>query len=107
MHELDTVPTHGNRAWRGYGASFAGDFFDVARPLFRYADVDAAPQKPGVLSRFAFWRGETTARKAEQFRIQVAGFEAGSRVQVLTGAGAADRSETAARILTVLFEQLR
>lgn len=43
--QLDTVPTHGNRAWRGYGASFAGDFFDVARPLFRYADVDVRPDE--------------------------------------------------------------
>jgi len=43
--QLDTVPTHGNRAWRGYGASLSGDFFDVARPLFRYADVDVRPDE--------------------------------------------------------------
>jgi len=38
--QLDTIQTHGNRAWRSYGSSLAGDFFDVARPFFRYADVD-------------------------------------------------------------------
>ena len=43
--QLDTVPTHGNRPWRGYGSSFTGDFFDVARPLFRYADVDVRPDE--------------------------------------------------------------
>ena len=43
--QLDTVPTHGNRAWRGYGSSLTGDFFDVARPLFRYADVDVRPDE--------------------------------------------------------------
>ncbi|MGB8054234.1 MAG: SWIM zinc finger family protein, partial [Azonexus sp.] len=42
---LDTIPTHGNRAWRGYAGSFAGDFFDVARPVFRYADVDVRPDE--------------------------------------------------------------
>jgi hypothetical protein len=42
---LDTVPTHGNRAWRGYGSSFTGDFFDLARPVFRYADVDIRPDE--------------------------------------------------------------
>jgi outer membrane protein assembly factor BamC len=103
-----------DRAWRRVGLAldrlgFSRDDQDRSKGLFfvRYADVDAAPQKPGMLSRLAFWRTETTARKAEQFRIQVAGFEAGSRIQVLTGAGTADRSETAARILKVLFEQLR
>ena len=34
--------THGNRAWRGYASSLTGDV-DVARPLFRYADVDVRP----------------------------------------------------------------
>ncbi len=42
---LDTIPTHGNRAWRGYAGSYAGDFFDVARPVFRYADVDVRPDE--------------------------------------------------------------
>jgi len=41
--QLDTIATHGNRAWRGYASSLTGDAFDVARPLFRYADVDVRP----------------------------------------------------------------
>jgi len=42
---VDTIATHGNRAWRGYGSNLAGDFFDVARPVFRYADVDVRPDE--------------------------------------------------------------
>jgi superfamily II DNA or RNA helicase len=41
--QLDTITTHGNRAWRGYASSLTGDAFDFARPLFRYADVDVRP----------------------------------------------------------------
>ncbi len=41
--QIDTIATHGNRAWRGYASSLTGDAFDVARPLFRYADVDVRP----------------------------------------------------------------
>ena len=43
--QLDTVQTHGNRAWRGYASSLTGDAFDIAQPLFRYADVDVRPSE--------------------------------------------------------------
>jgi superfamily II DNA or RNA helicase len=43
--QLDSVPIHGNRAWRGYAANGAGEQFDVARPVFRYADVDIRPDE--------------------------------------------------------------
>jgi outer membrane protein assembly factor BamC len=104
-----------DRAWRRVGLAldrvgFTVEDRDRSRGLYfvRYADTDAAPQKEGYLSRFAFWRGDAaTPRKAEQFRILVAGAEEGSRVQVLNRDGGSDGSETAQRILVVLLEQLR
>lgn len=106
-----------DRAWRRVGLAldrvgFTVEDRDRSKGLYfvRYADTDAAPDKgdTGVLSRLAFWRaGGSGGKKAEQFRIQVADTATGSRVQVLDSAGAADRSETAQRILTVLLEQLR
>jgi len=44
--QLDTLPTHGNRPWRGYAGSLGGDFFDVGKPIFRYADVEVRPDEP-------------------------------------------------------------
>jgi superfamily II DNA or RNA helicase len=41
--QLETVHTHGSRAWRGYPQSFSGGPFDVARVVFRYADADIRP----------------------------------------------------------------
>jgi superfamily II DNA or RNA helicase len=40
---LQTLHTHGNRAWRDYDASYGGGAFDVALPIFRYADIDIKP----------------------------------------------------------------
>ncbi|HMW56419.1 MAG TPA: DEAD/DEAH box helicase [Accumulibacter sp.] len=40
---LQTLKTHGNRSWREYPANYGGGLFDVALPVFRYADVDVIP----------------------------------------------------------------
>jgi len=40
---LETLSTHGNRAWRDYLASYGGGPFDIALPVFRYADVELRP----------------------------------------------------------------
>ena len=42
---LDTLHTHGQRGWRNYPANFVGGPFDVARVIFRYADVDIRPEE--------------------------------------------------------------
>ncbi|MES2772122.1 MAG: DEAD/DEAH box helicase [Pseudomonadota bacterium] len=42
---LQTLHTHGNRAWRNYNASYSGGFFDVVFPSFRYADIDIRPSE--------------------------------------------------------------
>jgi outer membrane protein assembly factor BamC len=104
-----------DRAWRRVGLAldrvgFTVEDRDRSKGLYfvRYADTDAAGQKPGTLSRLAFWRGDAaSAKKAEQFRILVVDADNGSRVQVLNREGGTDRSETAQRILAVLLEQLR
>ncbi len=78
--QLDTLPTHGNRAWRGYGTSMAGGFFDVARPVFRYADVDVRPDEAHEFVTLP--EGETVhlkrrpeAEKAAFLALTAAGFE--------------------------------
>lgn len=43
--QLETLHTHGQRAWRGYPQSFNGGPFDVARVVFRYADADIRPEE--------------------------------------------------------------
>ncbi len=43
--QLDTLHTHGYRAWRGYPQSFNGGPFDVARVVFRYADAEIRPSE--------------------------------------------------------------
>ncbi|HXE38547.1 MAG TPA: helicase, partial [Azonexus sp.] len=43
--QLETLHTHGQRAWRGYPQSFNGGPFDVARVIFRYADADIRPEE--------------------------------------------------------------
>jgi hypothetical protein len=40
---LQTLGTHGNRSWREYLVSYGGGPFDVALPVFRYADVEVIP----------------------------------------------------------------
>ncbi|MCE1182390.1 MAG: DEAD/DEAH box helicase [Rhodocyclales bacterium] len=42
---LETLHTHGYRAWRDYPVNFSGGDFDVARVIFRYADVDIRPDE--------------------------------------------------------------
>ncbi|WP_291992277.1 DEAD/DEAH box helicase [Candidatus Accumulibacter sp. ACC003] len=40
---LQTLHTHGNRSWREYLSNFGGGPFDVALPVFRYAEVEVRP----------------------------------------------------------------
>jgi superfamily II DNA or RNA helicase len=43
--QLETLHTHGQRAWRNYPGSFTGGLFDVAKVIFRYADADIRPEE--------------------------------------------------------------
>src|SRR5574343_2011274 len=43
--QLETLHTHGHRAWRGYPQNFAGGEFDVAKVVFRYGDAEIRPEE--------------------------------------------------------------
>ena len=41
---LQTLNTHGNRAWHEYAVSYTGGPFDVVLPVFRYQDAELKPE---------------------------------------------------------------
>jgi len=43
--QLETLHTHGHRAWRNYPQNFGGGEFDVAKVIFRYGDADIRPEE--------------------------------------------------------------
>ncbi|MFZ2971585.1 MAG: DEAD/DEAH box helicase [Ferribacterium limneticum] len=43
--QLETLHTHGQRAWRSYPQNFGGGPFDVAKVIFRYGDADVRPEE--------------------------------------------------------------
>ena len=43
--QLETLHTHGHRAWRGYPQNFGGGPFDVAKVVFRYGDAEVRPEE--------------------------------------------------------------
>lgn len=106
-----------DRAWRRVGLAldrvgFTVEDRDRSKGLYfvRYVDPDAdnASKQGGLLSKLAFWRGSGDAKaRNEQFRILVKDADATTEVNVLDKEGKVDRSPTANRILSLLFEQLR
>ncbi len=108
-----------DRAWRRVGLAldrvgFTVEDRDRQKGLYyvRYADPEAEMEKkdrdkPGLLSRLAFWRSSDPKVKAEQYRVLVKPATGASEVQVLNKDGATESSQTARRILTLLHEQLK
>jgi outer membrane protein assembly factor BamC len=105
-----------DRAWRRVGLSldrlgFSVQDVDRAAGLYyiRYLNPPApSKDETGFLDRLAFWKKDSNAGgKPEDYRVAVAGAEAGTQVTVLSSDGKADKSEAAARMLTVLQEDLR
>ena len=43
--QLETLHTHGHRAWRSYPQNFGGGPFDVAKVIFRYGDAEVRPEE--------------------------------------------------------------
>ncbi|MFZ2855139.1 MAG: DEAD/DEAH box helicase [Rhodocyclaceae bacterium] len=60
---LQTLQTHGNRNWRDYGANYAGGPFDLALPVFRYADAEI---KAGDAREFSTLPDGETVRVVRQ-----------------------------------------
>jgi len=109
-----------DRAWRRVGLAldrvgFTVEDRDRSKGLYfvRYVDPDAdakSKQPTGMLSKLAFWRSTPDPKdRNAQFRIAVkdGGSTASSEVNVLNKEGQPERSETANRILSLLYEQLK
>jgi outer membrane protein assembly factor BamC len=106
-----------DRAWRRVGLAldrvgFTVEDRDRSKGLYfvRYIDPQIDNKNPeskgGFLSRLKFWGG-SDPKKAEQFRIQVREADPGAQVNVLNKEGGQENSDTAKRILSLLYEQLK
>jgi outer membrane protein assembly factor BamC len=102
-----------DRAWRRVGLSldrlgFAVQDRDRSSGLYyvKYLNPENDAKKPGLLSRLAFWESDAP-KKAADYRIVVADAKTGTDVKVEGADGKPEKSDAAARILTVLQEDLK
>ena len=108
-----------DRAWRRVGLAldrvgFTVEDRDRSKGYYfvRYVDpkIDGqsgTEKEKGFLSKLAFWRSDSSAIKAEKYRVLVKQAGTISQVQVLNKDGQQDNSETGRRILSLLHEQLK
>jgi outer membrane protein assembly factor BamC len=108
-----------DRAWRRVGLAldrvgFTVEDRDRSKGLYfvRYVDPDADARSKqasgGLLSKFVFWRSDPDPKdRKAQYRISVKDVAAGAEVNVLDKEGKVERSDTANRILSLLYEQLK
>ena len=107
-----------DRAWRRTGLAldrvgFTVEDRDRSRGIYyvRYIDPEIdieKSEKPGFLSKLAFWRGsDKDKKKNEQFQINVAETGDESKITLLAKDGTADKSATASKILNLLYDQLK
>jgi len=106
-----------DRAWRRVGLAldrvgFTVEDRDRSKGLYfvRYIDPEIdnkSADNKGFLSKFKFWGSDDSQKQKEQYRVLVK--EAGERseVNVLNKEGAREQSQTANRILSLLYEQLK
>jgi outer membrane protein assembly factor BamC len=105
-----------DRAWRRVGLAldrvgFTVEDRDRSKGVYyvRYIDPDAdnkTADSKGWFSRLKFWGGNDK-QKNEQYRVMVKDEGERAQVNVLTKEGAAERSATANRILSLLYDQLK
>jgi outer membrane protein assembly factor BamC len=111
-----TLEDQFDRAWRRVGLAldrvgFTVEDRDRSQGLYfvRYIDPqidNKTAEKPGLLSRLKFWGDDKP--KLDQFRIQIKDdTRNGSNVNVLAKDGKQETSETAGKILTLLYDQLK
>jgi outer membrane protein assembly factor BamC len=104
-----------DRAWRRVGLAldrvgFTVEDRDRSQGMYfvRYVNpADEEKSSPGLLSKLKFWGGDEKIANAAQYRIEVTGDGTGSTVTVLNKDGRAERSESAGRIVALLYEQLK
>jgi outer membrane protein assembly factor BamC len=105
-----------DRAWRRVGLAldrvgFTVEDRDRAKGVYyvRYIDPEGSKgaDSGGFLSKLKFWESDKP-KPAEQFRIEVKDANAAScQVNVLNKDGARAQTDTAGRILALLYEQLK
>ena len=106
-----------DRAWRRVGLAldrvgFTVEDRDRSQGIYyvRYidpeTDVDSNVKK-GWFSKLAFWRSNNKKNSADKYQVKVAEVSDASQISVLTKDGATDKSETANKILNLLYEQLK
>ncbi|MEZ5614321.1 MAG: outer membrane protein assembly factor BamC [Rhodocyclaceae bacterium] len=105
-----------DRSWRRVGLAldrvgFAVEDRDRSKGLYyvRYIDPEAGEDKKsdgGFLSKLKFWNSSKPAAN-QQYRIFVKGEGSESSVQILTREGGVDNSDTARKILGLLYDQLK
>jgi len=105
------VPEPFDRVWRRVGLAldrggFTVEDRDRAKGIYfvRYADPELEKDPRGFFTRLFT---NDSKVKAEQYRVQVSQAGTSSEVNVLNKDGAADKSKSAQRILTLLHEQLK
>jgi len=108
-----------DRAWRRVGLALDRVGFTVVDRdrskgtyFVRYVDPQIDGQRgsdkdKSFLSKLAFWRSDSNAIKAEQYRVLVTQAGTVSQVQVQNKDGQQDNSDTGTRILTLLHDQLK
>jgi outer membrane protein assembly factor BamC len=105
-----------DRAWRRVGLAldrvgFTVEDRDRSQGVYfvRYVDAkEDAKSSPGLLSRLKFWGGsDDKLSSAAQYRVEVAGDANGSLVTVLGKDGRSDGSDSAKKIVALLYDQLK
>jgi outer membrane protein assembly factor BamC len=105
-----------DRAWRRVGLAldrvgFTVEDRDRSKGLYfvRYVDPDASKKKDGGwVDKLSFWKSsEPVVNPKTPYRIHVSESGQNTVVRVLTTEGGVDQSETAKKILGLLYQQLQ
>ena len=106
-----------DRAWRRVGLAldrvgFTVEDRDRSKGLYfvRYVDTDAGAKKStgGWLDKLSFWKSSDPVPSTKvPYRIHVVESGQNTIVQVLSSEGGTDKSETAKKILDLLYQQLQ
>jgi len=104
-----------DRAWRRVGLAldrvgFTVEDRDRTKGLYfvRYIDPEGkGADDKGFFSWLKFWGSDDKAKPGQQFSIEVKDTAQGCQVKVLGKDGAQESTQTAGRILTLLYDQLK
>jgi outer membrane protein assembly factor BamC len=102
-----------DRAWRRVGLAldrigFTVEDQDRSKGIYfvNYADPEMKGEDKSFLSSLEFWKDKQQI-KPQKYRIQIKAVASGSVITVLDKDGFSEHTETSAKILRLLFEQLK